>query len=65
MKNYIGSPVVACEREEKVTANNYYTEKDDGNSSYSVKSDVQNKIVSSKGKDICHIADAPRCERVS
>lgn len=28
-----------------------------------VKSDVQNKIVSSKDKDICYVADAPRCER--
>lgn len=47
----------------KESANNYYTEKDDGNSSYSVKSGVQNKIVSSKDKDICHVADARRCEK--
>lgn len=47
----------------KESANNYYTEKDDGNSSYSVKSDVQSKIVSSKDKVTCHVADACRCER--
>lgn len=35
----------------------------DGNSSYSVKNYVQNNIIPSKDRDICHVADAPKGER--
>lgn len=65
MKNYVDSLLVTCEREEKrkESASNYYTEKQCKRSSYSVKSNVQKQIATSREEDICHVSGAPRCER--